>query len=712
VVRFLYVFACLLFCAAALASPEKLDPLLRAFVYAQVEDGPTQLLSPQVLPGLVALGATDVAGEERVRVFLLTADANGARSVPLFRPHQIVGTLATGEVAVRDLLALADDPQVVYVQASRPVYPSLDLSVPETGATALWYGSPRTTGQNVVVGVVDTGVDILHRDFRVDRTGDGLEEGSRILWLWDQTGVGATGFPHWWGDATDGSEARYGRAFSRQEIENAIASGFPPTRDTQGHGTHVAGIAAGDGSSGTAGLRGVAPEADLVIVKTTFYEDTVVDGVRFVFETAQTLGKPAVVNLSLGGHSGSHDGNSLFERMIDALIDRPGRVVVVAAGNEGNRKIHVGGTVGSATTWHLDVEKSTASVHLWHSGTTSFSVQVRAPSGESVTVIPGTQRWASTASGGVWLDNSSSPDPLTADRRIYLVLTDVSPASTWAITLTPTLAGGRVDGWVEDPAAGQFREGDTNSTISEPGNALRVITVGAYVTKNRWVSQNGEQTGEGDVGALAVFSSRGPTRDGRIKPDLVAPGAWIASARSAQASPAGRLTLPGGDYTMLLGTSMAAPHVTGAVALLLSRRPNLTWSEIRDALISGARADHQVGAAPNHAWGAGKLDVPGAARFIGEPSPVEKPTLAIVTNPVSREALFAYHCPVGTQWASLHLYDLTGRLLYTQLLPPSSGEARWPLVTSSGHRVGSGLYLAVVVTDRAQSEIVRVVVQR
>lgn len=607
-------------------------------------------------------------------------------------------------------MALADDPQVVYVQASRPVYPSLDRSVPEVGAPALWYTAPGATGQDVIVGVVDTGLDILHRDFRVDRTGDGFEEGSRVLWLWDQTGVGATGFPYWWGDSVN--EPYYGRAFSRDELERAIAVGVAPTWDTNGHGTHVAGIAAGDGSSSATGLRGVAPEADLVIVKTTFYEDTVVDGVRFVFEAARALGKPAVVNLSLGGHSGSHDGNSLFERMLDAMLDRPGRAIVVAAGNEGERRIHVGANIWSATTWHLEVERSTVGVQFWHSGTATLSATVRAPSGETVTVLPGSESWGSTASGSVWLDNTSFPDPLTLSRYIYVVIAEATPGSTWAITLTPVLGGGRVDGWVVNPSAGQFREGDSHYTISEPGNAERVITVGAYVTKTQWTSLAGDQSAAGELGALASFSSRGPTRDGRIKPDLSAPGAWIASALSRSATSPPRLTLPGGGYSMLQGTSMAAPHVTGAVALLFSRNPNLTWSEVKSALISGARTDAQVGAAPSPSWGAGKLDLPGAATRIGGVAPAERPTLFVTANPVSREAVFSYRCPAATRWASLHVYDVAGRLLFTQLLALPSGEVRWALTTLSGQRAASGLYLAVLVTDRAQSEVVRVVVQR
>lgn len=705
---FRYLLLVLLFSFTALGGPEKLDPALRFLLASPDAADPAAPL--RAATGLVALQAP-VAGEElEVRVFLLTRDPDGARSVAGFRPHQVAGTLATGSVLLRDLLSLSEDPQVLYVQASRPVYPALDVSVPEIGAPALWYGSPRATGRGVIVGIVDTGIDPLHRDFRVDRTGDGFEEGSRILWLWDQGGTTPGGFPPWWGDGT--AEARYGRVYSQQELEVGIASGNAPVGDPQGHGTHVAAIAAGDGSASPQALRGVAPEADLVVVKTTFYEDTVVDGVRFVFEAAQALGKPAVVNLSLGGHGGSHDGNSLFERMIDALVDRPGRVVVAAAGNEGNRRIHVGGDVRAPTTWHLELEKSTVSVRFWHSGTATFSVSVRTPGGEEMSVFPGGQRWTVTASGGVWIDNTSLPDPLSGDRSIYLALTDAAPGTAWAITLTPVLGGGRVDGWVEQASAAQFREGDTNFTISEPGNARRVITVGAYITKTRWTSVAGEQRAEGEVGALAPFSSRGPTRDGRIKPDLAAPGAWIASARSRMASPAGWLTLPGGEYAMLLGTSMAAPHVAGAAALLLSLRPDLTWLEVKDALTRGARVDSAVGAAPNTLWGAGKLDVSRAATLIASPSPQPRPVLTLLANPVSREARFRYSLPAEARWATLQVYDLSGRLLYSQPLAPPAGDAHWPLTTTDGRPVASGLYLAVLVTDRGPSEVVRVVVQR
>jgi len=142
--RFLAV---ILFSVAAFAGPEKLDPFLRLLVRAQHGDGPEALLAPETLSALVALGGDPVvpgpAEQASVRVLILTEDPSAAWAIPGFRPHQVVNTLATGEVAVADLASLADHPQVVYIEASRPLSPSLDLSVPEVGAPALWYGTRR-----------------------------------------------------------------------------------------------------------------------------------------------------------------------------------------------------------------------------------------------------------------------------------------------------------------------------------------------------------------------------------------------------------------------------------------------------------------------------------------------------------------------------------------------------------------------------------------
>ncbi len=672
----------LAFVLSAFAGPEKLDPMLRAFF----------LSPPDLQPAVLSTLGTE-ALEQPIPVFVELADT--ATDFPGLRTR--VGNLATASLTLPEIYSLAERPDVLRIRAARPMEPLLDYSVPEVGAPALWYSSPGTTGEGVLIGIVDSGVDILHPAFRVDRDGDGFLEGSRILFYWDQTAPGSGGL----------FGAEYGRVYSQHELEGGIRAGFSPAPDTLGHGTHVAGIAAGGKG---AGFPGVAPGTDLVVVKTNFYEDGVVDGIKFVFEAARFLGKPAVVNLSLGGHSGPHDGKGLFERMVSGLVEGPGRIIVAAAGNEGAKKIHVGGEIRSRTTWTIVPASHSLVARFWYEVPARFSVTVISPSGETLTVFPGQARGLTTPSGILWLDNTGTS--LGATQEVFLSLTGAPSGAAWKITFEPVLPG-RVDGWIESSSMGYFLEGDGQMTIAEPGNAERVITVGAYVTKISWTSQAGFFRAEGyELYALAPFSSRGPTRDGRLKPEIAAPGAWIASARSRDAQVSPWYALPDGLNMMLAGTSMSAPHVAGACALLLSLRPSLSWSEILAALRAGARADSFVGSTPNTSWGLGKLDLPKTWTALQPPSSVQKPGLFLLVNPVSFSAHFRYQIPEGTKWAELRIYDLLGRLVWRESLSLTAETVRWDLLSLSGFRVSSGLYLALLVTDQGASDPVRVVVNR
>lgn len=687
IVKFLVLL--LAFVLGALAGPEKLDPMLRAFFLSPPD------LQPAVLS---TLGVETL--ERPIPVFVELADTS--TDFPGLRTR--VGSLATASLTLAEIYSLSERPDVLVIRAARPVEPFLDYSVPEVGAPALWYGSPSTTGQGVLLGVVDSGVDVLHPAFRVDRDGDGFLEGSRILFYWDQT-AGSGWFPDFWGD--EPTESRYGRVYGQRELEGSIRAGFSPAPDNLGHGTHVAGIAAGGKA---AGFAGVAPGTDLVVVKTNFYEDGVVDGIKFVFEAAKSLGKPAVVNLSLGGHSGPHDGKGLFERMVSALVDGPGRIIVAAAGNEGAKKIHVGGEIRSHTTWTVVPETTSLVARFWYEIPARFSITVISPSGETLTVFPGQARGLTTGSGVLWLDNTGTS--LGTTQEVFLTLTGAPSGAPWRITFEPILPG-RVDGWIESPSMGHFLEGDGQMTIAEPANAERVIAVAAYVTKISWNSQAGFFRADGyELGALAPFSSRGPTRDGRLKPEIAAPGAWIASARSRDAQVSPWYALPDGLNMMLAGTSMSAPHVAGACALLLSLRPRLSWPEILAALRAGARVDPAVGSTPNTSWGFGKLDLPKTWAALQPPSPVQKRGLFLLANPVSLSAHFRCQIPENARWAELRIYDLLGRLVWREPLPLSAETVRWDLLSLSGFQVPSGLYLALLVTDQGASDPVRVVVNR
>ena len=184
------------------------------------------------------------------------------------------------------------------------------------------------------MGFVDTGIDWSHLDFRSTIS----SKKSRILWIWDQTNrhCSPSGFT-------------YGTEDSQAEINNELGN-TPPNVvkeiDEDGHGSHVAGIAAGNGSSSISAYVGVAPEADIVFVKTTFYDTDIIDGITYIVNKAKAIGEPFVINLSFGSQQGAHDGTDPMEIDIDEVVTAtPGSAVVIAAGNDGTNPIHADGSV-------------------------------------------------------------------------------------------------------------------------------------------------------------------------------------------------------------------------------------------------------------------------------------------------------------------------------------------------------------------------------
>jgi subtilisin family serine protease len=222
------------------------------------------------------------------------------------------------------------------------------------------------------------------------------------------------------------------------------------------------------------------------------------------------------------------------------------------------------------------------------------------------------------------------------------------------------------------------------------------------------------------LNVLSSFSSQGPTRDGRTKPEICAPGAWISAALSDDALWQGYLVNPDGVHTMELGTSMAAPHVSGTAALLLSINPRLTADDIRTLLKESAIRDGFTGSVPNVRWGWGKLNVAAAVDNVSAPGPppIDPPTdpavprIALEENPVRAIARFAITLPAGTTWAEVRIYSASGSLIYDAPVHPASDRLEWQLMTNRGESVASGLYLYVLETNRGTSEVGRLVIAR
>ena len=688
----------------------RLDPALR-IVAAAARDSevPTVSVQSHLDANRYDVSQSPDTGEERIGILVkLRRPFTGLSyaGVPVLGSS---GRILGMDVTVAELLRLLEQEDVVYIEAAWKTTLQLDASGPAIRADEVHGATPAILGDGVIVGAIDTGIDYSHLDFRYDSNGDGFEESSRILGIWDQTfGI-------------------FGVRYSQEEIENDLAAGYGSDKgtvrqaDRDGHGTHVMSIAAGDGSSSEYGFVGIAPRAWLVMVKTSFFTSDILRGVEYIFDMADSVGLPAVVNLSLGGHEGPHDGTSLFEEGLDELTERPGRAIVVSAGNEGDLAIHASSVLsGGARSYEIEPHDTQIEMSIWYPGDSQFTVTITPPVGSPIVVPWGTETGPmATTAGTVRVDNAwMGVNPNNGDNEVFVRMYGLSDYSRWRIAISDSGGGGRFDLWVTS-GSGTIVGGDSARTIDEPGNADTVITVGAYTSKATWPSQSGIQdySSQYTLGALASFSSQGPTRDGRVKPELAAPGAWICAALSEDAGWQAVFTHPDGVHTMELGTSMAAPHVTGAIALMFAVDPDLTSAEIRSVLTFTAVRDSHTGAVPNSLWGWGKLDVAAAVREVTASGPeppeeAERPVITIGANPVDTMAQFAYSVPAGTTTATLRIYDVAGSLVYDVSVSPAGGIMSWNLRTERGEWLASGLYLYVLVTDRGVSDVGRLVIAR
>jgi len=489
------------------------------------------------------------------------------------------------------------------------------------------------TGRGVVVGCLDWGCDFAFPDFleplpqRSDdrdyidianarlRHRDG---GTRLLALWDQRSAAE--------DPAHPNRFGYGRIYTREEINAALeqedpysALGYRLSNPEGEHGTHVLSIAAGNGRGG--GPVGVAPEADLVFVhlsRTTRVlstgnlgdSATVLEALDAIFEIAD--GKPCVVNMSVGAHGGPHDGTTHVEMGIDrAVTMQANRAVVNSAGNYRRRNAHAEGRLreGEAQTLRFKVpadDPTDSEIELYYESSDQFTVSVLDPDGQTQATVKPDEEEPLRMDGevvGYIYHHLRHPTGSSGDRHVDLFLRDGAPGGHWALILTgEKVIDGRYHAWIErDSGLSPAFEGDSVAERTTTGtlcNGLHSITVGAIDPHRSDLT-------------FGSFSSSGPTRDGRMKPEIVAPGVQIAAAQSAPPRQS-----PGARYVRKGGTSMAAPHVTGAVALMYEAAGTpLDIADLRALLFSSATRPALLADMDTtrlHLLGHGVLDIPGA----------------------------------------------------------------------------------------------------
>ena len=615
---------------------KELDPRLRRIVSDLADD---LRMARDTFEGVLAVDAGPGATLTKRLICQISHGANIPAEYADLQWTRLSESIYSVTVPVHAIEGLASQPEVVYLEAGRALHPLLDTSIPETKADAVHASATPLKGKGVVVGIIDFGFDYTLDDFRKS---DGS---SRVAFLWDQglTPNAAAG------ERSPGGFG-FGVEYTRADIDAALGLPDPFSKvrhkpQAGSHGTHVAGTAAGNGRSTGPGAPagrfiGAAPEAVIIFVQPASESDIgtfadsvrVADAVSYVFRKAEELGLPCAVNMSLGQNGGSHDGESVVERAIDGMLVSPGRAFICAAGNEHVWNGHASGTLATGQTHFLSWQMGAAigplgrdrtpnELEIWYSSRDLFEVRIVSPQGDATPFVKAAETEVLNLANGnrVFLD-SQRFHRLNGDSLIYVEVSRGTAASVstgvWKVELRATQSvDGKWDAWIERDSRSnvnsfadqsQFvpHDFDPKSTLGTPSTGYRSIAVANYDHRMQTV---------------VASSSRGPTRDGRHKPEIAAPGANILSSGALGNRP--NPAIPASNHPVrvrMSGTSMSAPHVTGIAALLLEKKKNLTSEQIRALLIASASPATGQGSAFDNGWGYGRIDAAAAVQLVDD----------------------------------------------------------------------------------------------
>jgi len=504
-------------------------------------------------------------------------------------------------------------------------------------------------GTGVVVGILDGGIYWQHGDFRKLQ-----DSTTRIRFIWDQDATGLS----------SPAPYNYGNQWNWIDIDNGNCTHVPPASDF-GHGTCVAGIAAGNSQS-TKGtfyenkFIGVAPEAEIIAVKVKINDDDflghVADAVDYVFKKADALGKPCVINTSIGTYYGSHDGTDLATQLIEVLLEeRKGRVLVAAGGNGGHIPHHLGYNVPSDSAYTFFKYNSGASeayFDLWADtadfNQVQFTVGCNDATGNNLGRLSyftvkgdfnpppgvGVILNRNLFNGPTLLGQISMQATLEGNKyHVEFLIKTTLTSNLWRLQTTGT---GKFDLWSSssligtsdmlDSIAGNYiqfpnyQHPDFNKTIVSSWQCSdKVITVGNYTLHEGYLDLDSNYVDllaapyNQIVGKRFQTSSFGPTRDGRLKPDVMATGSTTIATGDAgfialATSPSNRVKVSiTKRHIRNGGTSMASPIVAGIAALYLEKRPTARWDEIKQVIINTAIKDGFTGSTSNNEYGHGKV---------------------------------------------------------------------------------------------------------
>lgn len=649
----------------------------------------------------------------------------------LTEQHQGTFKYAAGDVSaiilpIQQIIAMSKNPAVLRMESSsNKILLMNDTMRVKNNVEEIHQGLPPLPqsydGSGIVMGIIDSGIDFSHPDFRDSINGISK---TRIKHIWDQNQSTSsnTPLPYGYGQEWDSTQIDNGQAASHDDVVHF------------GHGTHTAGIAAGNGKA-TNRNKGVARKSDIIVVALDFDDSSgtsVPDAIHYIYSKAQAMGKPCVINASFGDYFGSHDGKDLEAQLISAMINQQtGRILVAAAGNAGNLKTHLGYQISATDTFFTWIKNSQPYIEVW-ADTADFknirfaiAADRTVPSYAKVAQTPFSDITFNLGnySNDTLRDNNQNRIGIAYSYRelvggtyaLYYLIEPDSANFYYRFIATGT---GKIDAWSFDFVSSnlpdtstftdinKYKKPDTLQTIVSGFQCLdNVITVGNYLNKNSYLDFNDTLriTSSLVTGALGTTSSIGPTRDGRTKPDISATGDYVFSCIETSFIPTYTVSLPfvlsqGGYHIRGGGTSAAAPVVAGIAALYLQRFPTATPLVVKNAIISCAKQDSFTGNVPNNSWGYGKIN--GFATLnnclsIGmENNDIKQDVIiSVYPNPAHTQTTIYYEIPKQkNKLFELWIQDVTGKRIKTTLLKENINN-----VTISG--LNSGIYICSIVSN-------------
>ncbi len=650
------------------------------------------------------------------------------------------GNIWTAQVPEDQIHHFSNLKGIDFIQLDEPIKANLDMARKSSRVDSVQdvIGLPMGySGKGVVVGIIDAGFDYTHPTF-YDTTGNGL----RLKRVWEQHNDGTPPAGYSYGNELTDTSAML--------VKGNEINSFS-------HGTHVGGIAAGSGygSLNNKKMRGIAYESDLVFVgirpeKSEWKSmgmSSILDGINYIFTYAQSVGKPAVVNLSWGNSIGPNDGSSLFSQACNNLTG-PGRIFVLSAGNNGDENIHlqkqftVTDTIVNTFVSFPDIDGEKLNwIDLWGESGKSFCVKLSLYNGNTATdsTVLICLDNATLDTFLIGSNNDTCFFTLTSAASDYNgkphILLDITSRTTNMLCISIIGHDGTVNMWqgyVKNYSGhyGSFTNngkawavnGDNHYTLGEMACTQSAITVAAYASKISFKNVQGSTVsyaGYASTNQIVPFSSHGPTVDGRIKPDIAAPGMTLASAvNSYDVSYA----LGGGNYAQSVlkytfpkngreyfyaeasGTSMSSPMVSGIVALMLQVNPALSPQRIKEIIFQTAIKDGYTTPSPDSSrWGAGKINAYAAIKrailTVGMNEQIQKDQLVkLFPNPATGVFTISIDArSKGTVY--VEITDLMGKVVNALPWDISVGANQ---ISIDSHEMNQGVYFVTVIENGNQ----------